>query len=69
MDASIIPYDCEFIIIETEETGYTLLEVYGLKNKTFIFDFGKWDLTQIYKFSALLAEIKLKRNFNQQHQS
>lgn len=40
----IVPYNCEFVIIqETRESIYKLTEFYLVKNKTFHYNFGIWD--------------------------
>lgn len=37
-------YDCEFIFIHpVNVTTYQLAEVYKVKNKTMIYDYGIWD--------------------------
>lgn len=41
----IIPYNCEFITIHSENpTCYKLTEIYMVKNKTFVQNFGNWCL-------------------------
>lgn len=49
----IIPYNCEFIIVEAKNSGYKLTEIYSLKNKTFTFEYGVWDLNQGLKCTDL----------------
>ena len=40
----IVPYNCEFILIQSENSAtYALTEYYAVKNKSFLFDFGAWD--------------------------
>lgn len=39
-----VPYDCEFIVIQSEnETAKKLTEIYEVKNRSFALDFGTWD--------------------------
>ena len=38
-----IPYDCEFIVIQSKNsTAFTLTELYTVKNKFFSLDYGTW---------------------------
>lgn len=60
-----IPYDCEFIIVQTKDKNiYKLSEIYSIKNQTFRNDFGTWD----YKFGFDKSENRTfywrRLNFN-----
>ena len=42
-DKLVIPYDCQFIVIQSKNaTTYALTEIYTLKKRFFALDFGTW---------------------------
>lgn len=39
---SLIPFDCEFILIQPKNKTIHLTEIYSVNRKIFSFDFGTW---------------------------
>lgn len=50
---SLVPYECEFIIVDTKESMYKLIEIYNLTNNTFVLQYGEWDFIEGLKSSNL----------------
>lgn len=60
-----IPYDCEFIIIQSHSRGkFKLKEIYKIENRTFLLDFGTLDSYKGLKTKNLFLYIR-RRNLNQ----
>lgn len=59
------PYDCQFITVsQINQSSYVLSEIYTLKTKRVIADYGTWDLNKGLNVSATLMYLR-RTNMNQ----